>query len=149
MLKFINNFTAALTVQLAAADTTAGIGTASATALAALVGSSGITGPHQMMLTLDDGIDVEIVVLHSAFASGGVITITRGHENTTPKAWPAGSKISARLTARAMAALPMLAVAMQLTDANGVLQDADGNILTSPDMPTYFGGTDPYGLINQ
>ena len=48
-------------------------------------------------LTIDDGIDIEIVLVTAK--SGTTLTVTRGYEGTTAKAWDAGDPIENRITA--------------------------------------------------
>lgn len=48
-------------------------------------------------LTIDNGIDLEIVLVTSK--TGTTLTVVRGHEGTTPSAFNAGDKIENRLTA--------------------------------------------------
>lgn len=151
MLRFINNFSTTLAQPLAASGANKNdmfIPPADAARLAALLDNTTYT--HQLMLTLFDAAGaIEIVVIDEAHGNTGQLFAYRGFEGTTARDWPGGTTVAARLTARALAALPLLAVAMQLTDASGVLQDASGEILTTPDLPTFFGGADPYGLADQ
>lgn len=146
MLRFINNFKTTLSQPLAAASNQAFISPVDAARLTAELDNSQYT--HQIMLTLDDGTNVEIIVIDEAYADTGELYAYRAQEGTTARDWPAGTKVAARPTARAVSALLILGVAMQLTDVDGVLQDADGNILTNPDLPTFFGGADPFGLTD-
>lgn len=140
MLRFINNFKTTLAQPLAAASTQTFIQPADAVELAPLMDNTG--GGHQLVLTLYDDVNVEIVMIDSANGNTGELHAYRAQENTTALNWPAGTKVAARLTARCVSALPVLAIAMQLTNADGVLQDAAGNILINPDMPTFMGGED-------
>lgn len=146
MLKFINNFATTLTQPFSVNDNGLFISPSAAAQLAPLLDN--VNHIHQLMLTLDDGVNVEIVVTDAVDSASGQVSVYRYQEQTTPLDWPGGTKVTARLTARALAALPVLATAMQLTDAAGLLQDADGNILTNPSLPTFFGGADPFGLTD-
>lgn len=146
MLKFINNFATTLSQPIAMGHAAVLIPPAAAARLSPLLDNSNFS--HQLILTLDDGANIEIIVIDEAYASDGSLFAYRGCEGTTERDWPGGTPIIARLTARALAALPALSVAMQLTDESGVLQDASGAILTNPDLPTFFGGADPFGLTD-
>lgn len=146
MLRFINNFDTTLAQAL---DTNSGavfIQSTDAARLVPLLDMNQYT--HQLLLTLYDDTNVEIIVIDEAYADTGELYAYRGKEDTTARAWPVGTKVSARPTARSVSALPILGVAMQLTDADGLLQDQDGNILINPDIPTFFGGADPFGLTD-
>lgn len=143
MLKFINNFKAALTAPLDSAALQINIDGISALKLVAELGTPNV--PHQVSLTLFDNSNVEVIYVLSATAEG-IAQVARGQDGTDPIAWPAGAQIEARLTREIMAAIPVLANAMICTDGTDVLIGDDGSVLTDAAMPTYFGSGDPYGL---
>ncbi|WP_405120751.1 hypothetical protein [Pseudomonas leptonychotis] len=103
MQLFINNFSAALTAPLGAADTAMAIDPADAAKLVGL----GTGDYYALTLPTADGLGVETAweVVHVTAVAGGTLTVSRAQEGTTALALAAGSTLSARLTAASLEAM--------------------------------------------
>ncbi|GLU41097.1 hypothetical protein [Pseudomonas sp. NBRC 100443] len=111
MQRFINNFSTVLTAPLAADDDVLQVAADQAAKLVGLGGG----GFYQLTLSRADsnGAEVAWEIVRATEASGGDITIQREQDGTTALAWPAGSIVSARLTAGSLTALVQGFAAMQ------------------------------------
>lgn len=110
-LKFKNFWASALTAAAAVGDTVFYIPTGDAANLPALTGGDTIRMvlPVLDTATPPNEVDWEIVDVTAVNTATGALTVTRGMEGTTAKAWPTGSVIDPRLTAAALdtVGLPM------------------------------------------
>lgn len=92
MQKFINNWSTTLTQAISATDTALTIDSNAASLLA-----NGFQQGDYYMLTLDDGVNVEIVKVNQV--SGNQLIVVRGLENTIATTWVTNTKLEMRLTA--------------------------------------------------
>lgn len=130
MIRFINNFRSQLIGAADAVTPDLKIPTADAARLAPLLDLTNYR--HQLMLTLDDGINIEVIAIDEAHADTGVLYAYRGIDGTTARAWPSGTPIEARLTGAVMRWMTGAAVAQILSSPDGVLTDANGALLLDP-----------------
>lgn len=106
-LKFKNFWVSALTGAAAAGDITLYIPTGDAANLPALTGGNTVrlVLPVFDTATPPNETDWEIVEVTAINTSTGALTVTRGMEGTTAKAWATNSMIDMRLTAGALDSL--------------------------------------------
>ena len=104
-IKFKNFWVSALSAAAAAGDTTLTIPTGDAANLPALTGGNTV----RLVLPVTDAnsneTDWEIVEVTAVNTTTGVLTVTRGLEGTTAKAWAQGARIDNRITADALNAI--------------------------------------------
>lgn len=103
MQRFINNFSTELGAPLAAGG---GVLQVDASQAARLIGLGG-GDFYQLTLSRMDsnGVEVAWEIVRATAVSGGSVTVQREQEGTEALSWPAGSTVSARLTAGSMAAI--------------------------------------------
>lgn len=135
MQKFINNWSASLLQPLAADATTLAVDPAAAVRL------DGLGNGDHYLLTLasidDSGRESAWEIVRAIAVADGEISIERGLEGTSPAAWPAGTAISARLTAGSVAALA----------GGGATRIDIGRLVTqAPDLGYYFDAGVGYAL---
>lgn len=122
---FVNNYSTVLTAALPA-DTAQGTVISlkdSGTLKTALQQSNG-----DCHLTLQKDNDIEIIIV-SLNSDGNIAVYVRGRENTTARAWPAGTKIYCSATAGFLSDIAdfMETTAGQVSEANYLLDDILGN----------------------
>lgn len=99
--KFINNWATKLVAELDASAESMTVEPAKAAALGSLAG-----GYYVLTLCQEDASDDDSGEIVKAVAvAGSVITLQRGQEGTTARAWPAGTRVYARWTAGTAQAL--------------------------------------------
>ncbi|MCY1427101.1 hypothetical protein D9M71_429320 [compost metagenome] len=100
MLKFVNNWATSLQALLAADATQMSVPAGKAALL------TGLSSGHTYRLTLVDvdidGVEVGWEIVLVSANDSGLLTVTRGQEGTTARAWSAGTPVRARLTAAAL-----------------------------------------------
>ncbi|WCD79137.1 hypothetical protein [Pseudomonas sp. TUM22785] len=100
--RFINNWSAALTAELASAGLSMSIDAGAAERL-------GTIGTDYYLLTLvardPAGVETAWEIVKVTGRSAGVLTVVRGQEGTVANNWPVGSVVEARITAGDMAEL--------------------------------------------
>lgn len=103
-LKFKNFWVSALSAAAAAGDTVLYIPTGDAANLPALAAGNTVrlVLPVFDTATPPNEIDWEIVEASAVNTTTGALTVARGLEGTTAKAWAAGARIDLRLTAAAL-----------------------------------------------
>lgn len=123
MQLWINNWAATLLQALPAASTTASV---EPNAAARLTGLGDADYYAATLVGYDDrGLEVAWEIVRITGAAGGQISIERAREGTSAAAWPAGTRIEARLTAGALAALSARLAAVDQALAASAAQIAD------------------------
>ena len=95
---YTNNASSVLAASVLTTDTTLTLTTGDGAKFAAP------TGGQWQLLTLTDDVTHEIVLLSAR--TGDVLTVTRAQEGTTATAWPAATKVQARVTAGMLGRFP-------------------------------------------
>ncbi len=123
MQKFINNWSTTLTQSITASDTIIQVDINAASQLAA-----GFQQGDYYLLTIDDGVNVEIV--KALAVNGAQLEIERAQEDTVAISWPVGALIEARVTAGALKELKFDSSTI-LTASGEILVSPNGNIIVN------------------
>ncbi len=121
MQKFINNWSTNLTQSITASDTVIHINIDAANQLAV-----GFQQGDYYLLTLDDGVNVEIVKVTTINSS--TLLAERAYENTTANDWKVGVIFQARITAGTIESL-RFSLDNIFTSEGEVLVSSCGNVL--------------------
>lgn len=100
MLMFVNNWSATLQAGLSAGATQLQVPASLAARLVGL--GSGATYRLTLVELSSAGEEIGWEIVTASANTAGLLTVMRAEENTVARDWPAGTKLSARLTAGAL-----------------------------------------------